>query len=73
MAALGPLDPGLGTGQRVLCNVDTRLEKLLRALGEEGVLDSLLFLLAGPHGLVVLLRMEETVDLAIGLEPGHEG
>ncbi|KXG24909.1 hypothetical protein SORBI_3007G099800 [Sorghum bicolor] len=60
VAALGHLNPGLGTGQRVLCNVDTRLEKLLRALGEEGVLD------------LLLLRAEETVDLAIGLEPDHE-
>ncbi|KAG0545451.1 hypothetical protein BDA96_02G362700 [Sorghum bicolor] len=57
--------------QRVLCNVDTRLEKLLRALGEEGVLD--LLLLAGACSVVVLLCAEETVDLAIGLEPDHEG
>jgi hypothetical protein len=71
VAALGHLNPGLGTGQRVLCNVDTRLEKLLRALGEEGVLD--LLLLAGACSVVVLLRAEETVDLAIGLEPDHEG
>ena len=71
MAALGHLNPGLGTGQRVLCNVDTRLEKLLRALGEEGLLD--LLLLAGACSVVVLLRAEETVDLAIGLEPDHEG
>ncbi|KXG35076.1 hypothetical protein SORBI_3002G129300 [Sorghum bicolor] len=56
---------------RVLCNVDTRLEKLLCALGEEGVLD--LLLLAGACSVVVLLRAEETVDLAIGLEPDHEG
>jgi hypothetical protein len=34
-----------GPGQQVLYNVDTRLEKLLRALGEEGVLDLLLLLL----------------------------
>ncbi|KXG34759.1 hypothetical protein SORBI_3002G087400 [Sorghum bicolor] len=67
----GHLNPGLGTGQRVLCNVDTRLEKLLRALGEEGVLD--LLLLAGACSVVVLLRAEDTVDLAIGLEPDHEG
>ncbi|EER96103.2 hypothetical protein BDA96_02G088400 [Sorghum bicolor] len=66
---LGHLNPGLGTGQRVLCNVDTRLEKLLRALGEEGVLD--LLLLAGACSVVVLLRAKETVDLAIGLEPDH--
>ncbi|OQU90083.1 hypothetical protein SORBI_3002G336900, partial [Sorghum bicolor] len=68
---LGHLNPGLGTAQRVLCNVDTRLEKLLRALGEEGVLD--LLLLAGACSVVVLLRAEETIDLAIGLEPDHEG
>ncbi|EES15307.2 hypothetical protein SORBI_3007G193400 [Sorghum bicolor] len=71
VAALGHLNPGLGTGQRVLCNVDTRLEKLLRALGEEGVLD--LLVLAGACSVVVLLCAEETVDLAIGLEPDHEG
>ncbi|KAG0513472.1 hypothetical protein BDA96_10G105200 [Sorghum bicolor] len=71
VAALGHLNPGLGTGQRVLCNIDTRHEKLLRALGEEGVLD--LLLLAGACSVVVLLRAEETVDLAIGLEPDHEG
>ena len=53
-----------------MCNVDTRLEKLLCALGEEGVLD--LLLLAGACSVVVLLRAE-TVDLAIGLEPDHEG
>ncbi|KXG28774.1 hypothetical protein SORBI_3005G164400 [Sorghum bicolor] len=45
--------------------------KALRALGEEGVLD--LLLLAGACSVVVLLRAEETVDLAIGLEPDHEG
>jgi|UPI0002213FD4 hypothetical protein len=56
-------------GQQVLYNVDTRLEKLLRALGEDGVLDLLLLLLDDVCGLIVLLRMEETVDLAISLEP----
>jgi len=71
VAALGHLNPSLGTGQRELCNVDTRLEKLLRALGEEGVLD--LLLLAGACSMVVLLCAEETVDLAIGLQPDHEG
>jgi hypothetical protein len=60
-----------GTGQRVLCNVDTCLEKLLRALDEEVVLD--LLLLTGACNVVVLLRAEETVDLAISLEPDHEG
>jgi len=39
--------------------------------GEEGVLD--LLLLAGACSVVVLLRVEETVNLAIGLESDHQG
>jgi|UniRef100_A0A804LKK6 hypothetical protein len=60
-------------GQQVLYNVDTRLEKLLRALSEEGVLDLLLLLLNDVCGLIVVLCMEEMVDLAISLEPDLEG
>ena len=42
---IGVLVVSFGPGQQVLYNVDTHLEKLLRALGEEGVLDLLLLLL----------------------------
>jgi hypothetical protein len=73
VAALGPLDPGLGAGQRELSDVNPRLEQLLRALSEEGVLDLLLLLVgATGGGLVILLRAEEEVDLALGLQVNHE-
>jgi hypothetical protein len=72
MAALGPLYPGLGSGQRVLRDVDARLEKLLRALGEEGVLDLLLLLFGARGALLLLLRAEEAVEVAVGLEADHE-
>jgi hypothetical protein len=73
VAALGPLDPGLGAGQRELSDVNPRLEQMLRALSEEGVLDLLLLVVvATSGGLVILLRAEEEVDLALGLEVNHE-